>query len=214
VVGHSRSRCQTWYVSRHLSLVSVLAAFLALTVGWALGTWATCGASCRFDVDLFGALAGWIGGLATAAAAWFVAYQFGESLRDADAAALAVARMCALRIRPIALNNGRYAGASVTFTNRTSSPVTDVIVGYKGKLARRSPPSIASLVDPGANPWGFKLMFADHRLPGVSAGEMTSPGQVDAEVRRTLNKLKNDLEFEFGIGRRRYRRVGTHESPR
>ncbi len=185
---------------------------IALCVGWGLGSWSTCGSVCGFSVELFGALAGWVGGLATAGAAWFAAYQFRESVRDADVNALSIAQMCTLRISPTALVNGRYLAANVTFTNRTSMALTDLIVRYDGRLARESPPSMASLVAAGAQPWGFKLVFADHGLPPISRGNTSEPTKTDAAVQERLNLIRDELEFEFCLGRRRFTRSGSQAS--
>lgn len=68
-------------IKKHPFIALGLAIVASLIIGWAVGTWTTCGPRCGFDADLFGAWGAWVGGLATTGAFVFTAHELVSSRR-------------------------------------------------------------------------------------------------------------------------------------
>lgn len=64
-------------------LLAVSAGLACLVAGFVLGQWVACaGESCSFDVDLFGALGTWVGGIGTVLALGFAAVQLRGDIEE------------------------------------------------------------------------------------------------------------------------------------
>lgn len=177
-----------------LALAFVATAVVFGLVGWAVSTWTNSSEkSWTLDAGMFGAWGSWVGGLGTAAAAGFAAFELWSARRDRRWNLEAVAMMCSLRGKAVSKDPSGFRSIAVTFSNKTSHPVTDLSVHFKGKEL-----GAASLVFPNAQPWGFKVAVTElglgSALPAESAAQFVNQW------------VRSNLVFEFTISGLRFRR--------
>jgi hypothetical protein len=153
-----------------------------------MGSWATCGASCQFNVDLFSAIGTWVGGVGLALGALILtASQAREQARRRKQEATGTAIMCVLRAKPV-LDGAVLVRVEFSFENKTSRPVDDVSAYMKGGPTLRRD----LRVWPGRT-WGCK---------GVDPTALGLPGRVASEIEaRSLVKerVMPNLVFSFTI---------------
>ena len=170
-----------------LVIEGVVTLVVGAVIGYLLGTRATCGTSCTFNVDLFEAIGTWVGGVALALAALaFTIYQTWAAHRKGKERALGIATMCALRARPVVAEN-RLIRVEYIFHNNTGHAVHDVSAHLIGGAAFQTD----ARVEPGRT-WGFKTKPEAVGLPEEISSEK--------EARRLINsQVRPKLVFTFSV---------------
>ena len=191
----------------YLALLAVGVACLAL--GWTVGAGAACGTSCRFDVQLFGAMGTWAGSLLTGGTLLFLAIQVTGDDRHRraqrlaeDASMDAIARSCVLRTAPAPTKENVPQRVAMTFKNNTSFPITDLAVYFGSALLQdyRGRPVSTSLNAVGASAWTA--------LVDLSSLGLTALPEAQNDAHRVLNEsVEPHLAFQFSIGARRWERT-------
>jgi hypothetical protein len=176
---------------------SLLSALVALIAGWLGGMWATCGASCAFDVALFDAYGSWVGGLAVPVALFgFTVYTHVTTKRAERDAAFGLALMCVVRPTPVLGRGGVFDAVQFEFKNGIAEPVFNPELHIEdGKTIRRD-----RIVSPGYK-WAPTEKLDAFDLPKFA---------VEEEVRRAINtSIRPTVVFTFTIRGYRFARRGS-----
>lgn len=141
--------------------VGAVALLAGVTIGWWIGSWASCGTACQFDVDLFAAIGTWVGGVGLALAALaFTISQDRETRRRRREEAFGTAIMCVLRPKPVVSQDGNLVRVEFAFQNKTANPIDNVSAHLIGDTVFRRD----ARVWPGRT-WGFQRSPSDLGLP-------------------------------------------------
>lgn len=193
-------------------------AVAGVAVGWLIGSAATCGAGCGFDVALFEAIGTWTGGVGVAliggvygiyaarrnsrldkAEAARRAHEEAErqELRERDSAR-ALATMCALRFQPKPGAGPIYDRVHISFQNKIDEVVfTPTLLGSDGEVFQQD-----GQVAP-TRTWGTTIPLSKLGLSQTFTDEVAA--------RQALNDdgVKEQLTFEFTIRGYRFVRTGS-----
>lgn len=175
---------------------------IGLVAGWCLGSWATCGNTCEFDVALFEALGTWVGGVGVAAIAG--GYALSRSTRDRAAAletaehdALVLARGCVIRFVPIGDEHNGYRRLSLVFNNTLSEKVHAVSLHASDGSSLQED----AQVNPSRS-WGTAINYSDLGL----ADHYASVRLAQQAVTRVI---KERIVFRYTIRGFAFERTGN-----
>lgn len=199
-------------------LAIVGAVFVGVVIGWLIGSAATCGAGCGFDVALFEAIGTWTGGVGVAlvggAYAIYAARRNSrldkaeadrrareeaerQEVRERDSAR-ALANMCALRFQPKPGAGPIYDRVHISFQNKIDEVVfAPTLRGVDGEVFQQD-----GQVAPSRT-WGTTIPLSKLGLSQTFADEVAA--------RQALNDdgVKEQLTFEFTIRGYRFVRTGS-----
>lgn len=181
--------------SRPYYFAAISAIVVALTIGWTLGSWSTCGSRCSFNVALFDAVGTWVGGVGiTTVGGLYVWRRNRREDQLATEAAWRDAYMCTLRSSPLEWDN-TWSRVQVEFTNQLREPVTEVSMHLIGGTTLRHD----KLVAPGRL-WGHSFSFADLNL---------APCQDEPGARTLIKReVRPKLVFVFTLRGNQFLRSG------
>lgn len=174
-------------------IVRFVIGITALIVGWALGTWMTCGNNCAFDVSLFEAIGAWVSGLGVSVvAALYALHLRNFNLNREQYEAHRVAYLCSLRFEPRA--RGVWTHVHAEFNNNLNEPVFDLSSHIiEGSTIRRD-----NVTMPGRT-WGWSLELSQFGI---------TPQNDETVVRQAINaNVKPKVAFMFTIRGYRFVRV-------
>ncbi|HEY0238712.1 MAG TPA: hypothetical protein VGC37_08705 [Friedmanniella sp.] len=184
-----------------LVIVGAVALVVGAVVGYLIGTRATCGTNCAFNVDLFEAIGTWVGGVALALAALaFTIYQTWVAHRNGKERALGIATMCVLRAQPV-VSGGRLVRVEYIFRNNTGHAVHNVSAHVIDGVTLQTD----ARVEPGRT-WGFKTKPEVVGLPATVSCDREAHQLVSAQVRPRL-------VFTFSVDGFRFVRNGKTTYP-
>lgn len=182
----------------------IVGGLLGLAVGWGLGAWTACGATCRFDIGLFEAVGTWVGGVGAIAVAVIGGLYARRRRRDAEEQRAAkivdtawrAASLCPLRIVLIGTEMGGYQKAEIRLWNRSGMDMAWPLISLDG-----APGKTISILKPGRK-W---TTFVP--LDGIGSPQ-------DRKDRGKTKKLARDalegrLYADFTVGDLRFRRTLT-----
>lgn len=189
---------------RSMAIPLIVGGLLGLAVGWGLGAWTACGATCRFDISLFEAIGTWVGGLGAIAVAVIGGLyarrrrRDAEERRDADLvdAAWRAATLCPLRIVLIGNDIGGYQKAEIRLRNRSGTDMAWPVITLDGV-----PGKTISILKPGRK-WTIPLPLAGIGSPQ----DRKDRGKTRRLVR---DALEERLHADFTVGGLRFRRTLT-----
>lgn len=167
---------------------------LAFILGWGFGGWSTCGASCRFNVNLFEAIGTWLGGVGVAIAAGiFTLHRYREDSRNESRAAISTAHLCTLRYTLKPEKTPYQDRVHIQFTNKTSEIIGQPSLHIAGgKVLRRD-----TIVAPGRG-WGTTVYLSDLGIANIQPH--------NSNTKEALNQAKRLIVFEFDVRNRRFLR--------
>lgn len=189
---------------RKMAIPLIVGGLLGLAVGWGLGAWTACGATCRFDISLFEAIGTWVGGLGAIAVAVIGGLyarrrrRDAEERRDADLvdAAWRAATLCPLRIGLIGNDTGGYQKAEILLRNQSGMDMACPVITLDG-----TPSQTIGILKPGGK-WTIPLSLTKIGSPQ----DRKDRGKTRRLVR---DALEEKLHADFTVGGLRFRRTLT-----
>lgn len=192
-------------IRRHPFLWLGGTAVLVGVLGWAMGTWSTCGQRCGFDTALFSAWGGWVGGLATTAAFGITAYELVASRKREEKLNEQRAEVMLAKARNVRVYLKRFIGFGdpigerfpveprlmVAIENRAGQVMTDVRVLLEG--GKREAARVNQINQMGLSEFPFTL-WADN----FSALDLGLERNQDRSS--PPDEEKADLRVEFKMG--------------
>lgn len=175
---------------------------IGLLVGWGIATFLVCGEACVFNVALFEALGTWVGGVLIAGVgATYAIYRTRRDTMDAllhaEAEALARARDCTIRFKPLGDASNGYSQVAIEFLNKLDERVFDVeLLDEAGSTIRRD-----AQVAPGRG-WGDKIPLESLGL----ASNYPSQRAVSIAIK---GRGRDSIVFCYSIHGFRFERTGN-----